>query len=1059
MSKVKVINKKQNSDLIGGNFTNDASQTIFSLGAFSIQSNFTGRKITKYQNTISSFVAPITLEDLNFTNEESEVVNLYTSKHILNLDKSDLKAYAKFGSTKEILRVAVQEIIKKYPASIYLSPNYSLNNNITISNFVYDPFTDKTTFLIPKLFIENKFGIVTAKNNYATPDDVVLKNLNLSFQNYVIWKSSDPENNSHYVLGYTGDTPSFQFLKFEVNGNPFPELGANTASTGNLFYHIKPDPRQYNIFYSSLEPLQKHLLAKRTDNRDGFVTQLKEPTLLNDGNTLFTDRPYVWPTFDRYNIDIDTPQYSQYLINLIDLGTLYDEIKTDLVYRLLTTSSLKVYDQTDDYKMSKLLRIYGREFDNIKQYIDAIAYANTITYNKKNNLSDSLVKNLAKTLGWEAVTLVSDDDLTTSFFSQEEIEESQVKLPYEVDIELWRRIIINTNYYWKSKGTRHSLKSMLRLIGIPEPFVDITEYIYTVEGKINPNTVNLTLEDIGTPSLPYNGYGYPIAPKENNDFFFQISGDTDSGQEYINAYRRVGFAVNRVVDNKKSWYEAGYVERQHESTPSYFQRDSKLIINTKEIDATLDTARGIEYDVFRFNQNTNYPIATTGITQPYLYINIPFTYGLSANTFTIPETPLGEVQLNFNGLTLTQGNDEFDVMADYYIDLTADPTGKTVKLRDEIAKTYSNGSKDIITITYMNDKFDGLINDLSQVQYLVVKATSTPSGTEIPLPSGYTLSDSGDIQLSINGITLTKSNNLFTGDYIIAPTKDKLLIQNVSLVNYLQANPSNGTIMISYVYQANDESLEKRYEIHRVDSFSSVKLSFNSGINKFIYNMDYEAYNVDAIKVTRNGITLQNGTDFTLNSTNKHQIYLQSGLNYGDLIGIYYIVGGNETLPSFLPADIDFPNISGLSFLEYLELITRKLINAKNRKIITDNNGGFYPTVMKIYEEYLKLYYLPEDNFYHSNAYTFSNVFPFITKFSTFFERYITDLLPATVILKKGGTLIRNTAFTRQKFTYKRGVNFDSELNWLGTDGSEFVVKQPTISHDLTDDSICVVPE
>ena len=125
------------------------------------------------------------------------------------------------------------------------------------------------------------------------------------------------------------------------------------------------------------------------------------------------------------------------------------------------------------------------------------------------------------------------------------------------------------------------------LVGIPEPFINITEYVYTVDGKINPDEVTLSLEDIPSASFPFNSEGYPIAPVETNEFYFQISGNTDGGQEYINLYRDLGFTVNRTVDNKKSWVEEGFSERIHYSTPNYFQEDSKLLINTKEVDVTL----------------------------------------------------------------------------------------------------------------------------------------------------------------------------------------------------------------------------------------------------------------------------------------------------------------------------------------------------------------------------------------------------------------------------------------------------------------------------------------
>jgi hypothetical protein len=140
--------------------------------------------------------------------------------------------------------------------------------------------------------------------------------------------------------------------------------------------------------------------------------------------------------------------------------------------------------------------------------------------------------------------------------------------------------------------------------------------------------------------------------------------------------------------------------------------------------------------------------------------------------------------------------------------------------------------------------------------------------------------------------------------------------------------------------------------------------------------------------------------------------------------------------------DFHFPDLSTITFLEYVELINRRLINAKNRKTITDHEGGIYPTVQKLYEEYLKRSFA-KSPIVPSNGYTFYNLYPFINKFNAFFHRFIDQLLSATIILKKGGVLIRNTAYTKQKFTYRRGVSFISQLNYLGDDGSMFVVPVP----------------
>jgi len=51
--------------------------------------------------------------------------------------------------------------------------------------------------------------------------------------------------------------------------------------------------------------------------------------------------------------------------------------------------------------MTKLIRIYGKEFDEIREFIDSLTYVNKITYDKINNAPDQIIKNMARTFGWD----------------------------------------------------------------------------------------------------------------------------------------------------------------------------------------------------------------------------------------------------------------------------------------------------------------------------------------------------------------------------------------------------------------------------------------------------------------------------------------------------------------------------------------------------------------------------------------------------------------------------------------------------------------------------------
>ncbi len=1046
MAKVKVINKRQGADLIGANFRNVASETIFSFGNFTVDTNFTTRTVKKYNNTLSSFVKPITLEDLNLSEEDSKHVFEYSQEVLLNFDKSDLSTYARFGSLTEVLNVSIQKIILNFPASLYVTyQQSSFVNLMSVTNYNYSVDTDVATFTVPTAAITNKFGLVTNYGNSQLPEDIALRNLNISFEEYVIWRSTDPSNNDFEILEYTGNTASIPNIKLKVKGNPFPELTGTTQ--GQFRYHIKPKPIHFNRFKEKLSVLEAYLINEKVTGvtTSGYKTVFKIPYPSDSGDVVYSNKEIVWTSFDQYNIDVDGFGFNSFFSDITFVGDLYDQFKSDLMARMLVPSSIFENDNTADEKMKKLIRLYGASFDNLKVFIDSLVTINKLSYNKTKNVPDVLVKNLASTMGWEPIALVHEDDLLEGFFSTVDKKPDDL-LPPEVDIELWRRILINTNYLFKTTGTREAIMTMLLMVGIPEPFINITEYVYTVTQKINPNTVTVDLSDLPSSTLPYDNNGYPIAPKETKTFYFQVSGNSDSGQAYMDVFRQVGFVLNRTIDNKKSWPEEGEIERIHSTTPNYYQKDSKLVLNTKEVDVTLDIARGIEYDVYKYNVENNFPLTSTGVTKPFLYINIPFTYDTSATIFTIPETPQGDIQVNFNGITLVKGSSAGDTTADYYIN----PLNiKEAILIGGTAQEYSNGYKDVITLTYAKDQSTG--GTYAQVNYVVSKITVNPDGIIIPLVE----EPLGEVQLVVDGKTMSKSTTLFTGDYVINPANAmELIVVNNELKNYLIAHP---VVTISYIKSNVYEPILKKSEVYVVNSFSDIKFYYNSTLNKYTYLLDFEPPDDKAVKIIINGLTLQNGTDFTLNSLNRKQVLFNTNaFSLGYVINAFYITASSTDQP-FNLGDFKLPNMSQITFLEYLEIINRRLINVKNRKTITDHEGGMYPTVQKLYEEYLKREHAPNP-LPPSNGYNFGNVYPFINRFNTYFHKFIEQLLSSTIILKKGGVLIRNTAFTKQKFTYRRGVNFDMTLGYLGDDGSEFKKRVPNIHFNyMWSGTTCVI--
>ena len=171
MVKVKVVGTNLDQNLNGTNFNNTASETIFSFGSFAVTSNFEGRVPIEYTNTLSSFVRPVTLETIGLTQTQSDIIHQYNTNAVLNLDKSNLNTFVRFGSAYEFLTISIQNIIVAYPGSLFMNSQLTYINTITFNNFKYDAVTNVSTFIIPIASTVNTFGLALNDGNVSNPVD------------------------------------------------------------------------------------------------------------------------------------------------------------------------------------------------------------------------------------------------------------------------------------------------------------------------------------------------------------------------------------------------------------------------------------------------------------------------------------------------------------------------------------------------------------------------------------------------------------------------------------------------------------------------------------------------------------------------------------------------------------------------------------------------------------------------------------------------------------------------------------------------------------------------
>lgn len=536
-------------DLVGNQFASEADAPLFTIANFNITTNLEKRASRLFnQNRFTSFFC---LEDL--TTDNSINIDALVEANLgvkLKLDKTNLCNYAFFGSMVEFVRVSLENIIMKWPASLYVDKygTDSSTTGFTIENYSYDILEQKSTFRVPVDSIVNKFNInylnngLTISLNTNTSD---LKNMSVSYKSYVI----DVDGGQFNVVGFTGATDTTNdYLYFEVNGNPF------SSTTSTKMFHIRPNNDQVEFFFNTLPDFEAYILNR--DTLPKYKTLFSFPERSDSGVIFYKDTELTWPVSDGYNIDFDSSKYTIYVSQLLDIATNFDNNKTDIVARQLVSESVSDFDTfprcdgteeiSEGQKVNRTLRIYGREFDEIKRYIDGIKWTNRVTYDKKDNTPDAVLKYLARTMGWGMVSSILENDLLLNYLRPAESTysgQTRGLTPYEAEIEMWRRLIINSPWIWKSKGTRKVVEFFLKFIGAPRDLIQFNEYVWVAKRPVDVELIKDVMEELGydstyTENLNFDSEGYPRALRNTPDMYFQKGGLW---------YRETG-GVNAVVD-------------------------------------------------------------------------------------------------------------------------------------------------------------------------------------------------------------------------------------------------------------------------------------------------------------------------------------------------------------------------------------------------------------------------------------------------------------------------------------------------------------------------------
>jgi len=549
-----------------GTFADDLVGFQLVQGGGLTQGNFTFvESITEKSNRnfiIGSFSEPITLDSLGILNiEESKIILEKNYKTYPNFDLSEVSNFSMYGSLSKRFDVSINKIIRYFPAALEVNTlTIDYTTGYTAINIAYNPNQEETYLEINLTRVSNPFEI-----EYTTSSsrNIELREVEVSqyrdlpkfAKNYIL----EVENKKYNIKFLTPATSATTgVLKIYVNGNPFSgeQFTTKTLVIRPSDYYVE------QIFNENFDEVEKFLLNRLT--APIYTSSFQVPTEDDSGSYYIDNRKLTWPLDGLWNLDIRTISFNNYLSNLASISKNLDEYKTNTLVRFLTTDAFKDFD-TDDQKMLKTLQIYGRSFDEVKKFIDGLAYMNSVNYTVKNDIPSQLLKNLAQTLGWTTnMSPITNSNFLDSIFNSSTESEfpgySRTQTPDELNYQYFRNLILNSAYLFKSKGTRKSIESLLRLIGAPEALVEFNENIYLADQTINMQQFNDSIFRISggtyvseTPSLdpsnlfriqgreytgftttstlqdvniditqyPVDDYGFPRILDDTEDYFFQ----------------------------------------------------------------------------------------------------------------------------------------------------------------------------------------------------------------------------------------------------------------------------------------------------------------------------------------------------------------------------------------------------------------------------------------------------------------------------------------------------------------------------------------------------------
>ena len=377
---------------------------------------------------------------------------------------NSLLDFAYYGSCTELIKSTITKIIKTFPAEMFVfsGEEFGFERNILRNGFNIN-FVDK---VVPEGENELRYFLKSYLSYYIDFGDGTIATINDA---ELI--ESNKKCNTFKVKIYTDKG------NYNIEGKLY-KGGAYAIETDDLPIGAKITPLEEikEDFFNALDDFENVILNRGTNPK--YTAILDTPFETENGVETY-QAVYTWPSENGWNISIDTFEFEEYVKRLLSVANFYDEYYTNNLWRMLTHDSIKAMDiaysnpekdeDQDDYnvgttRLEGLFWAFGRQFDEIKRYIENVKNTPRVTYNGNNNVPDYFLTDLLNLAGWEIGnidTSLNKEDKTDYLFDG-------VLNGYNANDAnniFLKSLRLNSSSILGRKGTREGVENVLNLFG------------------------------------------------------------------------------------------------------------------------------------------------------------------------------------------------------------------------------------------------------------------------------------------------------------------------------------------------------------------------------------------------------------------------------------------------------------------------------------------------------------------------------------------------------------------------------------------------------------------